>query len=294
MTNPTKYIAHSSSRRNMVISLVVVVIVVIAGIWLVRGGASGFFASSTVSSSTLTGNAKVVDDTSAYSGKAVVFTAPIVTPPPSGGGGTATCPLFPAFPDEKCTGWKHTDVTTLKNCDDRTDNGYIWDDNPNKVFIGCYFSKGLTIQAPGVEIYKSQIHGPVNPHWSSNYSLRGLLLEDVEIESCLDYNDCSKVDDRKNPDGTPVFDYTNAAISGHDFTCRRCNIHNTVTGAHPGNNALIVDSFLHDFQIETDTNDQNAPLKSHGAAIGEGQNNGYGSKIIHNNLQCNRLPGQYQ
>jgi len=50
---------------------------------------------------------------------------------------------------------------------------------------------------------------------------------------------------------------------------------------------------MHDFQIETDTNEQKAPIKNHGTGIGMGQNNGHHSHIIHNNIQCNRLPGQF-
>lgn len=274
-------------RVNLVIALVVAAVIVAAGFFLIKGIVAGLFASMTASSATLAGNAQLITDPSAFGGQAVVFNAPPGTPPAPSPGGPLTCPAFPAFPDEKCTGWQHTGVT-LKNCDDRTDNGYIWEDNPDKKFIGCYFSKSLVIQAAGVEIYSSQIHGTVSTHWENKYSFRGLYLADVEIENCYSATDCTTVNTK------PSFSYENAAIGGADFTCVRCNIHNTVTGAHLGDNAIMMDSWLHDFQIEPDTNDENAPLRSHGAGIGEGGNQGNHSRIIHNNISCARLPGQYQ
>lgn len=278
------------TRRNAVIAILVVLIVGIAGLLLARGGTAGFFASAKPADATLTGNAQVVTDSSAYGGRAVSFNAPVTQPPPGGGGGggTATCPPFPAFPDENCTGWRHTGRTSLQNCDDRTDHGYIWDDNPNKTFIGCYFSTRLVIQASSVIIQESQIHGVIVAHGSNNYSLMGAQFTDVEIENCYSATDCTTVNPNMN------YDNDTAAITGHQFTCLRCHIHNTVTGIHPGDYAEVRDSYMHDFQIEPDTNDQNAPDRNHGAGIGMGQNNGHHSKIIHNNIQCNRLPGQYQ
>lgn len=182
----------------------------------------------------------------------------------AGGSGryTATCPAYPAFPDEYCTGWKHTGVT-LRNCDSQTDKGYIWDDG--KTFDSCYFSKTLTIKAAKVTITRSQIHGNISTHWSNSYDFRGLTLIDVEIE------------DQGNPQASK------AAIGGHNFSCTRCNVHHTGTGIHFGDNSVVRDSYTHDF---------NYTPEAHGSGVAAGQGTGSNAKIIHNNIQCNRLAGQ--
>jgi hypothetical protein len=180
-----------------------------------------------------------------------------------GGAGSSPdgCPPFPAFPDESCTGWKHTGVT-LQDC---VVDGYVFDSNVT--FDSCYFPKGLVIGGANVTITRSQVHGTVTAHWSNDYDLQGLKLIDVEIE------------ESDNPE--PVF----AAVAGHNYGCLRCDVHHTGTGIHVGNNAVIEDSYTHDF-IYTDG--------AHGAGIGMGQGHGNNSKVIHNNIQCNRLAGQTQ
>ena len=182
---------------------------------------------------------------------------------PARGTYTATCPAFPAFPDEFCTGWKHSGVT-LRNCDAQTDKFYIWNDG-KKTFDSCYFSKSLTIEGANVTITRSQIHGSISTHWTHNYDFRGLTLTDVEIEDTGNANAVA------------------AAVAGHNFTCTRCNVHHTGTGIHFGDNTVIRDSYTHDLNY-TD--------EAHGTGVGTGQGNGSNSQIIHNNIQCNRLPGQ--
>lgn len=195
-----------------------------------------------------------------------------ITDPGNGGGGDdpppeepdppfeEICPPYPAFPDENCTGWRHTGVT-LSECE--TDNGYIWDSNVS--FDKCYFPQALTIYGANVTITRSQIHGTISTHWSNAYDFRGLTLTDVEIE------------DEGNPNAFLT------AVAGHNFTCTRCNIHHTGSGIHIGNNAIIRDSYTHDFNY-TD--------EAHGAGIGAGQGHGNNAQVIHNNVQCSRLPGQ--
>lgn len=182
----------------------------------------------------------------------------------TGGGGGSTpvgeCPPFPAFPDENCTGWQHTGVT-LQEC--ATDNGYIWDSN--LTFDSCYFPQSLTIYGNNITITRSQVHGTVTPHWSKTYDFGNLTLVDVEIEQ------------------TGVDNINSAAIAGHNYSCLRCNVHHTLSGMHFGNNTTIRDSYTHDFQYRDG---------AHGTGIGAGQGHGSDSEITHNNIQCNRLPGQ--
>jgi hypothetical protein len=185
------------------------------------------------------------------------------TGPGSSGKYTATCPAYPAFPDEYCTGWRHTGVT-LHNCDAQTDNGYIWEEGV-KSFDSCYFSKALTVKAAKVTITRSEVHGYISTHWSNNYDFRGLTLIDVEIE------------DQGDPKAEA------AAIGGHNFSCTRCNVHHTGTGIHFGDNSVVKDSYTHDF---------NYTPEAHGSGVAAGQGTGSNAVIIHNNIQCNRLAGQ--
>jgi hypothetical protein len=186
----------------------------------------------------------------------------------SGGGSpaptpTGECPPFPAFPDENCTGWRHTGFA-LSDCTDQTDNGYIWNDGA--VFEKCYFSKPLTIYGNNVTILKSQIHGTVTPHWSKSYDFGGLLLIDVEIEQ----------------KDTDINELVTAAIAGNNYSCVRCDVHHTLSGMHFGDGTIIRDSYTHDFRWRDG---------AHGAGIGTGQDHGSNSQIIHNNIQCNRVDG---
>lgn len=184
-----------------------------------------------------------------------------------GGGPVEVCPPYPSFPDENCTGWEHTGVT-LSNCDHLVDtngtgDGWIWEDNPIKTFDKCYFSGNLTIQAPGITITRSQVHGSISHHGSNGYSLRGLQLIDVELEQ----------------EGVAV---PRGAIGGNDWSCVRCDAHHGVTGMHFGDNTHIRDSYVHDMQWLDG---------SHGSGIATGQDHGSNSTIIHNNIQCNRVNG---
>jgi hypothetical protein len=163
---------------------------------------------------------------------------------PSGGGGP--CPGFPAFPDQSCTGWRHTGVS-LRTCPTTiTDHGSTWD--------GCRFPGGVTIQARDVTITRSLIDGLVEPH----DSLMNLTLIDVEIDGA----------GQPDPHGE-------AAIGNGDYTCVRCHIHSAGRGANLDRNVRIEDSYLHGF-VYTDG--------VHQTAIGS--NGGSGFTIIHNNLEC--------
>lgn len=188
----------------------------------------------------------------------------------TGGGGTGTgggggsnpdptpsgqCPAFPAFPDANCTGWQHTGVT-LHDCDTTlTEN--------NATYDSCEFDGGVVVVGTNITIKRSKITGIVSPNWDANGSLRGLTLTDVEI------------------DGSPYFDpFGQAAIGLDNYTCIRCNVHNTGRGANLRNNVRIEDSYFHDF-VYVDG--------AHQSAIGS--NGGSGNTILHNNIQCNGVGG---
>lgn len=164
---------------------------------------------------------------------------------PGAGSGSA-CAAFPGFPDENCTGWRHTGVS-LRDCPTTvTEAGATLD--------GCRFPGGVTILAADVTITRSLIHGLVEPH----DSLQGLTLIDVEIDG----------NGQPDPHGE-------AAIGNGDYTCIRCHIHSSGRGANLDRNVRIEDSYLHGF-VFTDG--------VHQTAIGS--NGGSGFTIVHNNLEC--------
>ena len=166
-------------------------------------------------------------------------------PGPAAGSGSA-CAAFPGFPDESCTGWRHTGVS-LRDCPTTiTEAGARLD--------GCRFPGGVTILAAGVTISRSLIHGLVEPH----DSLQGLTLTDVEIDGS----------GQPDPQGE-------AAIGNGDYTCIRCHIHSSGRGANLDRNVRIEDSYLHGFSYTDGV---------HQTAIGS--NGGSGFTIIHNNLEC--------
>lgn len=279
-------------------ALLALIIALILGVTVLASANTGFEIEAGV----LSGDARKISDPLASGGSYVAFGAtPDPQPTPSnpqpatpnpggnggggngggsGGGGTGgggsgegggengggnqytlECPAYPAFPNELCTGWRHTGVT-LTDCTNQTDNGYIWDSN--LTFDKCYFSKPLTIYGNNITITRSQVHGTITPHWSKNYSFGNLTLVDVEIEQTGDESVLS------------------AAVAGHNYSCLRCDVHHTITGMHFGDNVTITDSYTHDFQWRDG---------AHGAGIGAGQGHGSNSRIIHNNIQCNRISG---
>jgi hypothetical protein len=172
--------------------------------------------------------------------------APARAGQPAGSAAGSACDPFPGFPDESCTGWRHTGVE-LRDCPTTVDEDGARLD-------GCRFPGGVTILARDVTITRSLVHGLVEPH----DSLQGLTLVDVEIDGS----------------GQPA-PHGEAAIGNGDYTCVRCHIHSSGRGANLDRNVHIEDSYLHGF-VFTDG--------VHQTAIGS--NGGSGFTIVHNNLEC--------
>lgn len=165
-------------------------------------------------------------------------------------GGASACPGFPRFPDENCTGYKHTGVK-LRDCPNTVTKN-------NAKLDGCRFTNGLTIEGTNVTISRSLVLGKVGGTYKTDWSLVGLRLIDVEIDGG------GKVD----PNGE-------AAIGNDDYTCIRCHIHGTGRGANMRKNVHIEDSYLHGWVYVNG---------AHQTAIGS--NGGSNYKVIHNNLVC--------
>ena len=179
------------------------------------------------------------------------------TAPEAGGGesGPEICPAFPAFPDENCTGYRHTGVS-LRDCPNViTQNGATLD--------GCRFGPDLEIQASDVTITRSLVEGTVYATYLTDWSLGGLRMVDVEIDG-----------------QNQAVDGRSAAIGNVDYTCIRCDIHSSERGANLEGNVHIEDSYLHDWFENPG---------AHQTAIGS--NGGRDFTIVHNNLECRTPDG---
>src|SRR5262249_31753428 len=139
----------------------------------------------------------------------------------STGGSASACGQFPSFPDASCTGVPAG--VTLKTCSSTLTAS-------NTTYDGCLFNGGLTGLGSNIKVTRSKITGLWSRSGNFNGSLRGLVLQDVEI------------------DGSSMHDpYGQAAIGLDDYTCVRCNVHNTGRGANFRDNVHIEDSYFHDF-----------------------------------------------
>jgi hypothetical protein len=173
--------------------------------------------------------------------------APTTTSPTIGPTGRA-CPAFPAMPNAACTG--PNPAVTLRACsipfNTIATNGQVVD--------GCIIQGELDVRANNVVIRNSIIRGRVDTGYGEQ---SGLVLTDVEIDG-----------QNSDPNGQ-------SGIGDDNYTCIRCNVHNTGRGAAFGDNVTIRDSWFHDF------------FKTPGAhQSAAGSNGGGNNQIIHNNLDC--------
>lgn len=204
-------------------------------------------------------------------------TSPVTTPPPTTDPPGPGDPLFCApyagvngpFPDENCTGWRHTGVT-LHTCGDPPGSATHLE-TAGATYDGCLFRDAVVIQAANITIRRSWIQGTVYPHGDMRTTgdqpdCKGLKLIDVEV----------------SPAPGQSADRDRAGV-GNCFnkSLLRVDVHGTASGIHVSDFNSIIDSYSHDF----------ADTGSHGAAAGTGQDMGNHSIIAHNNLNCSRTNG---
>jgi hypothetical protein len=134
--------------------------------------------------------------------------------------------------------------------------------NTTGTYDACQFAGPVIVNASNVKITRSLILGPVRP--SDNQT--GLVISDTTINcNCLSTSD----------DDTPI------AILENNYTLLRVNIYNAGHGAGVKNNVLIQDSYIHGLG-------NNNQAHKDGIFIGDG----HGSRIIHNNVECNDGPAR--
>ena len=273
-------------NKNKIIAVVATVAVFFAGAYLITTVASGFFAAVDPEQSTLSSQAKIVNDSSAIGGKAIQFTAPTTQQPPN----TAGCPPFPAFPDEKCTGYKHstgfTSESQLTPCKegDGDEDGHFT--KANAVYDKCLFKQFVRIRAANITITNSKIIGNVAPpagHHANPYDYQGLKLIDVEITPFTDAQiaqfTAPEIANSPVPTSAQNVDPGSEGPigDGANYSCLRCYIHHAAKSAGGGDGVKFIDSYVNSI---TWTEGQ------HGAAFGI--NHGVNVEIVHNNLNCYR------
>lgn len=188
-------------KRNLIIAITAALLVATVGYVLVISRAAGPFASVTPESTTLSGNAKLI--TESDGSKAISFTAPITTPPPTTPPpvtGERSCPAYPAFPNDSCTGVPSgTNLTTLNGDLTTTSNGQVID--------GRLITGEVVIAHDNVTIKNSRIKGPI----INRNGKKDLKVQDSDI----------------GPDSCPGSSNGGTRlISGDDYTVLRSRLHN--------------------------------------------------------------------
>lgn len=141
------------------------------------------------------------------------------TPPPSGGGnGTQSCPAFPAFPDENCTGVPAGVSLSSVGSQASISNG--------QTISGLNINGNLTINHSNVIVTNTRITGRVINNAS------GLVMRDVDI----------------GPDSCPASSNGgNRLIGNAGYTLIRAHLHNNgadLVHMGGGGNVLIQDSLI--------------------------------------------------
>lgn len=268
----------TDKKKSLTIALVVVLAVALIGYLVLMVRAAGFFATVEPAKGTLSGNAQIVGDAGAANGQAIQFNEPPVTNPPTPPTTGSRCPAFPAFPDASCTGvipgtalTKYTGPSTVAAA------GTVIE---NKLITG-----GLCIAASNVTVRNSKIEGDVYTaladDWHGACAPAGseptnIVFEDVEIVG----------------PGTPTTNdvevATTFAMSGNNFTCKRCNVHRWGLGFAVKKNVTIEDSYIHD---TIGFHGKDPRLGSDGIAHRSciGGNGALNATYRHNRVVCNDL-----
>jgi hypothetical protein len=95
----------------------------------------------------------------------------------SGASAQLTCPAYPAFPDESCTGWQHTGVTLTQNLTSGTFNTVAGTTYDSQQWGTPSTFVTVVMNGSNITIKRSQIYGQIQP--GSGGTNR--LVEDVVI-----------------------------------------------------------------------------------------------------------------
>jgi hypothetical protein len=131
------------------------------------------------------------------------------------------------YPDATKTGWRPTGVTLTTDGVNLTSDGEMIIDQPNTVIDGKDIQGCVSIKADNVVIKRSRIRCGSYFVVRLYEGFKNAVMEDIEVDGL------------NSPTG-------NAALGFDSITVRRADIHNVTDGPHPGDNAIIEDSYVHD------------------------------------------------
>ncbi len=251
-------------RRSILLGTLIIIACAVSVIGILRSDSSHAATASVAiepESGAIAIPAQTVSDASASGARAVKFMT-------NQTGSTPGCPVYPAFPNDGCTGWQHTGVTLAAY------TGPDTIDIDGTVIDGKDINTCLYITANNVTIKNSRIRcagasptdGGIMIVQQSNYytpNTTGLTLTDVEIT---------------RPTGSNGGADYGLQIYGKNVTLTRVNIHNLTSGVHfsGGGPVLIQDSYIHDL-IDISGQDHNDDVIANGGATNV--------QLIHNNFE---------
>lgn len=229
-------------------------------------------------SSTVSAPAASISDATASGGGAVRF---------SSMSGQVGCPPIPSYPDENCTGWRHTGVTLKRVPQDITtaaqaggaNIGWNWTNGYLNIFSANAIIEGIEVDGvvynnndsgvnnyfPGVTIRNSHIRGTgAIDGWCVELG-PGATVTDTEIgggSNGSTWVGCI---------GILVGNYSKSVAQS---TITRANIHDTEHGMRIDGNATVQDSYIHEFLMNDPSNHTDGIMITAGGNI----------NIIHNRI----------
>lgn len=221
--------AHMSFRAASLLS--VFAIAITGSVLMFSSHAAPFSATIEPESGTLLNGVSRVNDANASAGQAVKFS--------SGNVSDTTCPPYPAFPDENCTGWQHTGVS-LKAVPTQITSGVGWH------WEGAPFNY-VMIDANNAVVDGVDVNGCV--YVANDGAVNTATIKRSRITCGADY--AIRLADFNANTAISVIDteFVSGAVQqkGNGFHWLRVNAHNfTGKAAMLGSNAIVEDSYIHD------------------------------------------------
>lgn len=222
----------SLRARQVGPALAVALIAGSAGLYLAgRSDAASFVVYQEAETGVQSGAAAPGEATGASGAASVRFGT--ATPPAQPGSG---CPPYPAFPDEQCTGWRHTGVT-LQVVPGQVSSGSGWE------WVGAPFNY-VKITGNGAVLDGLDVNGCI-------YVDDGVLSATIKRSRIT--GNCDYMLRYANPDASLAINLTDVEIvggavqqKGAGFKWLRVNAHSfTGKAAMTGSDSAVEDSYIH-------------------------------------------------
>ncbi|HEX8182111.1 MAG TPA: hypothetical protein VF575_00745 [Candidatus Saccharimonadales bacterium] len=180
--------------RLLIVVLITLGTAVLGTIYMKSSQAATPFVSLEPETGEVAAPSTVVTDTTASTGKAIKFAATSTQPPATG---TRTCPAYPAFPNDDCTGVpSDTSLTAIAGGLSTSANGQVID--------GRLINGDLSVNHSNVTVKNTRIMGRISNRAPSN-----LIVMDSDI----------------GPDSCPASSNFYNNFNGTNYTMLRSRVH---------------------------------------------------------------------